>query len=60
MIQIDVRAITLFFFYATLDEKRAIEAASEAFEQARKKSFKKSSVKIRSGSCVSNEAGLGK
>ncbi len=45
MIQIDVRAITLFFFYATLDEKRAIEAASEAFEQARKKVSKNPQLK---------------
>lgn len=45
MIQIDVKSIALFFFYATLDEKRAIEAASTAFEQARKKLSKNPQMK---------------
>ena len=45
MIQIDVRSIALFFFYATLDEKRAIEAASQAFEQVRKKLSKNPQMK---------------
>lgn len=32
MIEVDVRSIALFFFYAFLDERKAIEATSEAIQ----------------------------
>ena len=33
----DVKAIALFFFYALLDDRRALEAAGEALEMARRR-----------------------
>jgi len=45
MIQVDVKSMALFFFFAFLDEKRAIEAASESVEFYRKKISKNPQLK---------------
>lgn len=45
MIEVDVRAITLFFFLALLDEQRAIEATSAALRETRQRVSKNPQMK---------------
>jgi len=45
MSEIDVKSIALFFFYALLDERRAIDAAAEAYENCRNRLAKNHQLK---------------
>lgn len=45
MTQSDLRSVALFFFYATLDEKKALEASTKAAELIKKKVSRDPQVK---------------
>lgn len=45
MSEIDVKSIALFFFFALLDERRAIDAAAEAYENCRRRLVKDPQLK---------------
>lgn len=45
MSEIDVKSIALFFFFALLDERRAIDAAAEAYENCRHRLSKNPQLK---------------
>lgn len=45
MIEVDVKSIALFFFYALLDEQRAVEATSDAVADAKNRISKNPQMK---------------